>query len=448
MASLVICMQLRILYNEVQRRIKKHRNYRRVVIDMESRFSPATAEELAANDDDCAICWDRMPSARKLPCGHLFHNSCLRSWLEHDTSCPTCRKSLNAFPGSSPAESEYETERPAPRVPPTLPHMPSRVGVRPVGQPNAVRGRRMNRRNHFFHFDGSQIASWLPSFSVQVTHTQFLGPRMRPVVNSQFDNMVHQLHSMFPQVPLNVIQNDLRVTRSVELTVENILEGRVEVPPVPNDEFMAGSAPSTPPSSEETFTEQVPEADDPYNIPLFTEDNQQSTSSASASPSSSSIDNEDTSDTDSSELEGAVGGTKIHGVEAFGSGYSKSPTKRELEGAVGSTDIQGVEAVGSRYSKSPTERESVLAERKEILCQQARQRFITRQKREPDKQNLGRNSTNFAESSSNSDVTEMHRPEDTQVDLSIDDRERKRALALEAAQRRLRSQSPVHPHED
>lgn len=37
------------------------------------RFAVATAEELAANDDDCAICWDTMLTARKLPCGHLFH---------------------------------------------------------------------------------------------------------------------------------------------------------------------------------------------------------------------------------------------------------------------------------------------------------------------------------------------------------------------------------------
>lgn len=37
------------------------------------RFAVATAEELAANDDDCAICWDSMLTARKLPCGHLFH---------------------------------------------------------------------------------------------------------------------------------------------------------------------------------------------------------------------------------------------------------------------------------------------------------------------------------------------------------------------------------------
>jgi len=37
------------------------------------RFAVATPEELLANNDDCAICWDSMTSARKLPCGHLFH---------------------------------------------------------------------------------------------------------------------------------------------------------------------------------------------------------------------------------------------------------------------------------------------------------------------------------------------------------------------------------------
>lgn len=37
------------------------------------RFPLATEEELIKNNDDCAICWDSMSSARKLTCGHLFH---------------------------------------------------------------------------------------------------------------------------------------------------------------------------------------------------------------------------------------------------------------------------------------------------------------------------------------------------------------------------------------
>jgi len=39
MASLVICMQLRFLFHELQRRIRRHQNYRRVVSSMEARWA-------------------------------------------------------------------------------------------------------------------------------------------------------------------------------------------------------------------------------------------------------------------------------------------------------------------------------------------------------------------------------------------------------------------------
>nr|XP_054774349.1 E3 ubiquitin-protein ligase AMFR-like [Lytechinus pictus] len=178
MASLLICMQLRHLYYEIQRRVKRHRNYRRVVANMEARFPRATEEELIANNDDCAICWEELKGARKLPCNHLFHDSCLRSWLEHETSCPTCRQSLTIQ--STPS-------RPTPGRGPT----PPGHGVRP--NPAAMMGggeARPNQplRNHFFHFDGSRIFSWLPSFSVEVTHAHVVGPQAAHT--SQLDNMI------------------------------------------------------------------------------------------------------------------------------------------------------------------------------------------------------------------------------------------------------------------
>ena len=33
----------------------------------------ATAQELEQYSDECAICWEKMETARKLECGHLFH---------------------------------------------------------------------------------------------------------------------------------------------------------------------------------------------------------------------------------------------------------------------------------------------------------------------------------------------------------------------------------------
>ncbi|XP_012272037.1 E3 ubiquitin-protein ligase AMFR [Orussus abietinus] len=204
MASLVICMQLRYLFHEIQRRITKHRNYLAVLNHMEQNYPMASAEELAENSDNCAICWEKMDSARKLPCGHLFHNSCLQSWLEQDTSCPTCRQAL-----SMQANHREST----PEIPPET-------------QPPARRN-----ENHFFHFDGSRYVAWLPSFSVEVTHNR---PRADILTlahsNSQLDAMARQVQQLFPHYPRNIVLEDLRVTRSVELTIENILDGRLTLP--------------------------------------------------------------------------------------------------------------------------------------------------------------------------------------------------------------------------
>ncbi|KAM7423849.1 hypothetical protein PAMA_000286 [Pampus argenteus] len=215
MASLVIFMQLRYLFHEVQRRVRRHKNYLRVINNMEARFAIATAEELAANDDDCAICWDTMLTARKLPCGHLFHNSCLRSWLEQDTSCPTCRTSLNISGDGAQTRGQQQGGG-------------LEDNINPVGAAAEARPH-INQHNHFFHFDGSRIASWLPSFSVEVMHTtNILG--IAQANNSQLMAMAHQVQEMFPQVPSYLVMQDLQLTRSVEVTTDNILEGRIQVP--------------------------------------------------------------------------------------------------------------------------------------------------------------------------------------------------------------------------
>ena len=82
---------------------------------MNERYPDATAEEIA-REDTCIICREEMrpyallnagnggpeqaarnPVAermrpKKLPCGHILHFACLRSWLERQQICPTCRR--------------------------------------------------------------------------------------------------------------------------------------------------------------------------------------------------------------------------------------------------------------------------------------------------------------------------------------------------------------------
>lgn len=101
------------------KRILDFVRYRNATRDMNQRYPDATAEEIA-REDVCIICREEMrpwqppgtgdagtgtarptrPTRtvperlrpKKLPCGHLLHFACLRSWLERQQNCPTCRR--------------------------------------------------------------------------------------------------------------------------------------------------------------------------------------------------------------------------------------------------------------------------------------------------------------------------------------------------------------------
>ena len=89
--------------------------YRTATRNMDERYPNATEAELdGMSDKTCIICRDEMvantnvrpdggtegqnqpvaqdgpnTTPKKLPCGHIFHFYCLRSWLERQQSCPT-----------------------------------------------------------------------------------------------------------------------------------------------------------------------------------------------------------------------------------------------------------------------------------------------------------------------------------------------------------------------
>ncbi|ESK85236.1 synoviolin 1 isoform b [Moniliophthora roreri MCA 2997] len=114
----------RSLYTRLQ---ALHR-YQVATRNMDQRYPNATEQELSAmSDRTCIICREEMvspatpaadappaPNAasdgpnmtpKKLPCGHIFHFHCLRSWLERQQSCPTCRRNVleNNNRGQPPA---------------------------------------------------------------------------------------------------------------------------------------------------------------------------------------------------------------------------------------------------------------------------------------------------------------------------------------------------------
>ncbi|CAA7398629.1 unnamed protein product [Spirodela intermedia] len=78
-------------FRNFKARIADYLRYRRITSNMNERFPDATPEELNSGDATCIICREEMVTAKKLLCGHLFHVHCLRSWLERQHTCPTCR---------------------------------------------------------------------------------------------------------------------------------------------------------------------------------------------------------------------------------------------------------------------------------------------------------------------------------------------------------------------
>uniref|UniRef100_T1IPZ3 RING-type E3 ubiquitin transferase n=1 Tax=Strigamia maritima TaxID=126957 RepID=T1IPZ3_STRMM len=65
---------------------------RRAIRNMNTLYPDASPEELASADNVCIICREEMFSAsKKLPCNHIFHSTCLRSWFQRQQTCPTCR---------------------------------------------------------------------------------------------------------------------------------------------------------------------------------------------------------------------------------------------------------------------------------------------------------------------------------------------------------------------
>ena len=106
------------------KRITDFLKYRHATRDMNDRYPDATEQDIRSQDV-CIICregmraWEQSPPQqahdvgqtsplderlrpKKLPCGHILHFACLRSWLERQQNCPTCRQPVLASNPTSP----------------------------------------------------------------------------------------------------------------------------------------------------------------------------------------------------------------------------------------------------------------------------------------------------------------------------------------------------------
>jgi hypothetical protein len=94
---------MRAVLLSLLRRLRSHLSYRAATQRLNTTFRDVHPAALAAagagGAADCTICMDEIVHVGKqLPCGHVFHLSCLRAWLQQSGSesftCPNCRKPI------------------------------------------------------------------------------------------------------------------------------------------------------------------------------------------------------------------------------------------------------------------------------------------------------------------------------------------------------------------
>ncbi|CAG5125682.1 unnamed protein product, partial [Candidula unifasciata] len=96
---------------------------RRAIRNMNTLYPDATPEELSAGDNVCIICREEMTTGcKRLPCNHIFHTSCLRSWFQRQQSCPTCRLEVLRMPRPAAAAAPQPQPQPQPAPPDQAPN--------------------------------------------------------------------------------------------------------------------------------------------------------------------------------------------------------------------------------------------------------------------------------------------------------------------------------------
>ncbi|CAJ0578235.1 unnamed protein product, partial [Mesorhabditis spiculigera] len=179
---------LRQAYLSITDALGRHKKHKLIFTHIQSSY-PLLEEP---SNELCIVCWEQLSRARRLPCEHPFHDWCLMWWLEQDPSCPTCRR-----PVSTP---------------------------QPVHAPPAPRAAQMNAQLRFGGHGVGNIR--IPAFSIEFSHN-FPVLFARQPDESQLNNLAQQVRDMFPQIGLDQIMADLRMTGNAQATIENILEGRL-----------------------------------------------------------------------------------------------------------------------------------------------------------------------------------------------------------------------------
>lgn len=68
-------------------------------------------------------------ASKKLPCNHIFHTACLRSWFQRQQTCPTCRLNILRPVNNNQGNRQQNQAQAGPQVP----QPPQAPGFNPIG---------------------------------------------------------------------------------------------------------------------------------------------------------------------------------------------------------------------------------------------------------------------------------------------------------------------------
>jgi autocrine motility factor receptor len=208
----VMLLQFRMLLVSLAETIRKHVRHQRIVKHINDSYPEASKEDLL-RQDSCTICWETMEKARRLPCGHIFHELCLRRWLQQDSSCAVCRTALSLHLSQVLRDDNHVEEE--------------------FGAATIV-GMELFR-----------LLRWFQRANI--------GAELTP---TQINAMVEQVITVFPQYSRQAVTHAVRLTGSVDLAVNFLLENGNNLPVQANNEVVEVN--DTEAETEESETEEIP----------------------------------------------------------------------------------------------------------------------------------------------------------------------------------------------
>jgi hypothetical protein len=170
----LLFLDIRAVAVSLHRRCRAHFLYRAATFNLNHTFPDAAPADLARHDGDCAICRDGLQAGKLLPCGHVFHLSCLRAWLQQSGSdnftCPNCRLPLFLADGKRAPDQHAGDGAAEPQRPHLLARLLAATLTSAAGGGDSPRGHHHHHHHHQHGgyaqgYGGAEDASSAPGYS-------------------------------------------------------------------------------------------------------------------------------------------------------------------------------------------------------------------------------------------------------------------------------------------